>query len=143
MSPFVIAGVLRTMSAILGLGAALALCLRTLGDISSTRLRTVAAAVALLFWVAPFFHARFMSENWGGALGVLGLCLMRFETFLQLWFFRMIVGELTQCLYELLFGIEHVGEFVDKQLPGALHSCPPVVELVKMPDENPRFPRTH
>jgi phosphatidylinositol glycan class B len=76
MSPFVIAGVLRTMSAILGFGAALALCLRTLGDISSTRLRTVAVAAALLFWVAPFFHARFMSENWGGALGVLGLCLM-------------------------------------------------------------------
>ena len=76
MSPFVIAGLLRILSAMLALWAVLALCLRTLGDISSTRSRTVAVAAALFFWVAPFFHARFMSENWGGALGVLGLCLM-------------------------------------------------------------------
>ncbi len=75
-SPFLIAFSMRLLSTLLGLWAALELCARTLPDVRDRSLRLGGLLIALFLWMAPLVEGRFSSENWGGALFAVGLCLM-------------------------------------------------------------------
>jgi phosphatidylinositol glycan class B len=76
VSPFVVASSLRLLSTVLALWVSLELCVRVLPAIGDRWLRRAALYASFLAWMAPTVHARFSSENWGGALLVGGLCLV-------------------------------------------------------------------
>ena len=74
--PFTVTFILRFMSATLGLSASLLLGLYSLRWLDSDRLRSWAIPACCLFWVLPFIHSSFMSENWAGSLLCLGALLI-------------------------------------------------------------------
>ena len=70
--PFTVTFLLRFISATVGLLAALLLGFYALRWISSKTLRHWLIPACCLFWLLPFVHSTFMSENWSGSLLCLG-----------------------------------------------------------------------
>jgi phosphatidylinositol glycan class B len=75
-TPFLAAFLLRLASALLGLWVSLWLCALVLPSIRRQTYRRTAFYGTLFLCTAPFLHARFSAENWGGALTFGGLALL-------------------------------------------------------------------
>jgi phosphatidylinositol glycan class B len=73
---FTVTFILRLMSAGLGLSAALLLGFYALRWTGSPTLRAWLIPACCLFWVLPFLHSSFTSENWSGSLLCLGTVLL-------------------------------------------------------------------
>jgi phosphatidylinositol glycan class B len=75
-TPLLAAFLLRLASALLGLWVSLWLCAFVLPSIRQQQYRRMAFYGTLFLWTAPFLHARFSAEGWGGALTFGGLTLL-------------------------------------------------------------------
>ncbi len=75
-TPFLATFLLRLASALLGLWVSLELCAFVLPSIRRQAYREMAFYGSLFLWSAPFLHARFSAESWGGTLAFGGVCLL-------------------------------------------------------------------
>ena len=75
-TPLAAAFLLRLASALLGLWVSLRVCALALPSIRRQAYREMAFFGALFLWCAPFLHARFSAESWGGMLAFGGLALL-------------------------------------------------------------------
>ncbi len=75
-TPILAAFLLRLASALLGLWVSLQVCALVLPSIRRQVYREMAFYGSLFLWAAPFLHARFSAESWGGALAFGGVCLL-------------------------------------------------------------------
>ena len=75
-TPFLAAFLLRLASALLGLWVSLSLCAYVLPSIRRLAYRRMAFYGTLFLCTAPFLHARFSAESWGGTLTFGGLLLL-------------------------------------------------------------------
>ncbi len=75
-NPFIWAGVIRLISALIGWGSLVALVTCVPVWIREARWQRIAVMTLALTWYLPALHARHSSENLSGALFTIGLCLL-------------------------------------------------------------------
>lgn len=109
--PFTWATSFRFLSAIIGWSSVCGLALSCKYWFKQERHCRIAVLLLCGIWYLPAFHARISSENWGGALFIMGLCTVLLKRVYSrsgpAWFWSLLGGVLFglafECRYQIAF----------------------------------------